>query len=155
MYNDPNYWSWSLHQEDPLEEGMETHSSFLAWRIPGTEEAGVLQSIGSQSQTWLKQLSVHTIHIITLHSCLQVWYFSFIVTLSSHSFFLLILWCPPNLTLVFLLWKWKSLGYVWFCDPVSCSPWDSPDNNSRVVCHFALQGIFLTQGSNPPLRADS
>ena len=34
---------------DPLEEGMETHSSILAWRIPWTEEPGRLQSIGSQS----------------------------------------------------------------------------------------------------------
>ena len=32
----------SLHQEDPLEEGMATHSSFLAWRIPWTEEPGGL-----------------------------------------------------------------------------------------------------------------
>ena len=35
-----------LGQEDPLEEGMATHSSILAWRIPGTEEPGRLQSIG-------------------------------------------------------------------------------------------------------------
>ena len=38
----------SLGQEDPLEEGMETHSSNLAWRIPWTEEPGGLQSLGSQ-----------------------------------------------------------------------------------------------------------
>ena len=38
----------SLGREDPLEEGMATHSSVLAWRIPLTEETGVLQSIGSQ-----------------------------------------------------------------------------------------------------------
>ena len=37
-----------LGQEDPLEEGMETHSSILAWRIPWTEEPGRLQSMGSQ-----------------------------------------------------------------------------------------------------------
>ena len=36
----------SLGQEDPLEEGMATHSSILAWRIPWTEEPGGLQSIG-------------------------------------------------------------------------------------------------------------
>ena len=35
-------------QEDSLEEGMATHSSILAWRIPWTEEPGRLQSIGSQ-----------------------------------------------------------------------------------------------------------
>ena len=33
---------------DPLEEGMATHSSILAWRIPWTEEPDGLQSIGSQ-----------------------------------------------------------------------------------------------------------
>ena len=37
-----------LGWEDPLEEGMATHSSVLAWRIPWTEEPGELQSIGSQ-----------------------------------------------------------------------------------------------------------
>ena len=35
-------------QEDPLEKGMVTHSSILAWRIPWTEESGGLQSMGSQ-----------------------------------------------------------------------------------------------------------
>ena len=33
---------------DPLEEGMATHSSILAWRIPWTQEPGGLQSVGSQ-----------------------------------------------------------------------------------------------------------
>ena len=38
----------SLGWEDPLEEGMATHSSILAWRIPWTEEPGGLRSIASQ-----------------------------------------------------------------------------------------------------------
>ena len=38
----------SLGQEDPLEKGMATHSSILAWRIPWTEETGRLFSMGSQ-----------------------------------------------------------------------------------------------------------
>ena len=37
-----------LDQEDPLEKGMVTHSSILAWRIPWTEEPDRLQSLGSQ-----------------------------------------------------------------------------------------------------------
>ena len=41
-------WFQSLGQEDPLEEGMTTHSSILARRIPWTEEPGGLQSMGSQ-----------------------------------------------------------------------------------------------------------
>ena len=36
----------SLGQEDPLEKGMATHCSILAWRIPRTEEPGGLQSMG-------------------------------------------------------------------------------------------------------------
>ena len=35
-------WDLSLGWEDPLEEGMPTHSSILAWRIPWTEESGRL-----------------------------------------------------------------------------------------------------------------
>ena len=38
----------SLSREDPLEEDMATPSSVLAWRLPGTEEPGGLQSIGLQ-----------------------------------------------------------------------------------------------------------
>ena len=41
-------WIQSLGQEDPLEEGMATDSSILAWKIPWTEEPGGLQSMGSQ-----------------------------------------------------------------------------------------------------------
>ena len=37
-----------LNQEDPLEKGMATHSSILAWRVKWTEELGGLQSMGSQ-----------------------------------------------------------------------------------------------------------
>ena len=46
-------WVQSLSQEDPLEKGMATHSSILAWRISWTEQPGGLQSMGSQSWTQL------------------------------------------------------------------------------------------------------
>ena len=56
-------WVWVqlLGQEDPLEEGMATHSSFLAWRVPWTEEPGGLRSMGLQRVGWtgLKRLSRH------------------------------------------------------------------------------------------------
>ena len=42
-------WVQSMGQEDPLEKGMATHSSILAWRIPWTEEPGRLQSMGCQT----------------------------------------------------------------------------------------------------------
>ena len=41
-------WAQSLVLEDPLEKGMTTHSSILAWKILWTEEPGRLQSMGSQ-----------------------------------------------------------------------------------------------------------
>ena len=46
-------WAQPLGWEDPLEEGMETHSRILAWEIPWTEEPGGLQSMGLQSQAEL------------------------------------------------------------------------------------------------------
>ena len=42
-------WVRSLGQEDSLEEGVATHSSILAWRMPWTEEPGGLQCIGLQN----------------------------------------------------------------------------------------------------------
>ena len=47
-------WVQFLGLEDALEKEMETHSSVLAWRIPGMGEPGGLLSMGSQSQTQLK-----------------------------------------------------------------------------------------------------
>ena len=66
LYSKPSIWSslatqmvknlptiektqvWSLGQEDPLQKGMATHSSILAWRLPWTEGPDRLQSMGSQ-----------------------------------------------------------------------------------------------------------
>ena len=41
-------WIRYLGREDPLEEGMATHSSILAWRVPWTEELGGLQFMGNK-----------------------------------------------------------------------------------------------------------
>ena len=41
-------WVQSLGREHPLEKGMATHASVLAWRIPWTEKPGRLYSMGSQ-----------------------------------------------------------------------------------------------------------
>ena len=56
-------WVQSLGWEDPLEKEMATHSSILAWRIPWSEEPGGPQSTGLKSQTLLKGLGTHTMHI--------------------------------------------------------------------------------------------
>ena len=49
-------WIQSLSREDPLEEGMATHSSILAWEIPWTEAPGWLQSM------WLQRVGHDLAH---------------------------------------------------------------------------------------------
>ena len=53
-------WVRSLGQEDPLEKGMATHTSILAWKIPWTEEPGGLQPIASQ-RVGHKSACTHTL----------------------------------------------------------------------------------------------
>ena len=53
----------SLGQDDPLEKGMVTHSSILAWRIPWTEEPGRLQSMGSPRVRLHWATNTHTSYI--------------------------------------------------------------------------------------------
>ena len=50
-------WVRFLGQEDPLEKGMATHSSIVAWRIPWIEEPCGLQSMGLQNRTQLSSLN--------------------------------------------------------------------------------------------------
>ena len=57
-------WVRSLGWEDPLEEGMATHSSVLAWRIPWTEEPGRQQFIGHKESDTTE---------VTEHTCIYVY----------------------------------------------------------------------------------
>ena len=60
----------SLGQEDPLEKGMATHFSILAWRIPWTEDPGRLQSMGSQK---------------VRHDCVTSTFFQQVTTVDSYA----------------------------------------------------------------------
>ena len=57
-------WVRFLDWEDPLEEGMATHSSILAWRIPWTEEPGGLQSMQSKESDTNERLRTADIKIL-------------------------------------------------------------------------------------------
>ena len=64
---------WSKDQENPLQESMATHSSILAWRLPQTEDRGVLQSIGLQrvGHDWSDLAHTHScklLHIEQMHN---------------------------------------------------------------------------------------
>ena len=67
----------SLGEEDPLEEGMATHSSILAWRIPRTEEPGGPQSIGLQrvGHDWSDLPGVHIYLFFFFYIFLKVFFF--------------------------------------------------------------------------------
>ena len=67
-------WVWSLGQEDPLEKGMEIHSSILAWRIPWTVKPDGLQSMGWQrvGSDWAINTFTFTFHLgKSLGTCLN------------------------------------------------------------------------------------
>ena len=65
-------WVQSLGWKDPLEEEMATHTSFLAWKIPWTEEPGGLQSVGrglegkGHNESNMTEKLVHTWPQLTL-----------------------------------------------------------------------------------------
>ena len=85
---------------------MATHSSVLAWRIPGTEEPGRRPSMGSHrvGHDWSNLAAAAAAAVSN--------------PLRPHGL---------------------------------CNLWNSPGQNTGVDCHFLLQGIFPTQGSNPGL----
>ena len=58
MVKNPPAMQETLDQEDPLEEGMATHSGILAWKIPWTEEPGWLQFMGSQESDTTERLTL-------------------------------------------------------------------------------------------------
>ena len=64
-------WVRFLGWKDPLEEGMATHCSILAWRIPWTEEPGGLQSMGSQrvGHNWACANTKIEEHLVNQNPC--------------------------------------------------------------------------------------
>ena len=69
--NLPAMWEtqvWTLDWEDPLEKGMATHSSILAWRIPWIEEPGGLQSVGLQRVAYNWESNTFTFALVTTGS---------------------------------------------------------------------------------------
>ena len=64
--NLPEMWEThvrSLGQEDPLEKGMLTQSSILAWRSPWTEEPGGLRSVHGVAKSWIQLSDRHSLSL--------------------------------------------------------------------------------------------
>ena len=98
----------SIGREDPLEEGMATHSSVLTWRIPWTEEPGGLQSMGSQrvGHDWSDSMCKHILGKYMLMNIIS----------SSCTDLLIIVWCPTlSFCMAFVL---KSTFFLYeYCYP--------------------------------------
>ena len=106
-------WVWSLGWEDPLEEGMATHSSILAWRIPGTEEPGELKN-------WIQLSNTHTHTHTHTHTCL-----------SCH--------CSSRLPARLLCpWDFPSKNTEWVAMP-SSRGFSPPRDRARLQCRPGLQ----------------
>ena len=137
-------WVWSLGWEDPLEEGMATHSSILAWRIPRTEKPGGLQSMGCTESDRTEQLTHrHTRHRISffiygyiyvyVHICVHV------CSVMSSSL------QPHRLQPARLLYSWILLTRI--LEWVAISSSRKPSRyRTRVSCLSYIVGeIFTTE----------
>ena len=126
-------WVWSLGREYPLEKGMTTHSSILAWRIPWTEEPSKLQSIGSQRvrHDWATNIfSSHTLYPQWLH----------------HFIFLPVVHCCCCCCEVASVVS-DSVRLHRRQPTRLPHPWDSPGKNTWMGCHFLLQCIKVKSES--------
>ena len=133
-----NPWVWDMPGE---ENGNPLHHNILAWGIPWTEEPWRLQSMGSQkSQTWLSRLNNNnrdpedSTDPSTMEKHSEKWP------------------CEPGRRGLWWL-LFRLLSHVWLLQPQGLettrlfSPWDFPNKNTGVGCHFLLWVIFLTQES--------
>ena len=147
----------SLGREDLLEE-MAIHPSTIAWKIPWTEEPGRLQSVGSQ-RVWQTE-RVHFHFHFHLAFCVKK------SKSPTQALGWAVTWVGDGKEEI--LW-WRDTESFWdiVVSSLSCvptllrphglqptrlfCPWNFPGKDTGVSCHFILQGIFPTQGSNPHL----
>ena len=126
----------SLGQEDPLEEGMATHSSILALRIPWTEEPSELQSTGSQ-RAMPERLSMRTCTGgLSRYPDLT----GAKLSLSGQT-------CVSTLPAGSLVWVWWPAGLFTPCVLTSISlPWRLFGLKTEAGAGCGLQGEFLSRG---------
>ena len=137
-------WVRSLGWEDPLEKEMATHSSVLAWRIPGTGEPGGLPSMGSHrvGHNWsdLAAAAFYCKHIQFILS-LMGFPLNKIEQIADEYLIKRVCVCVCSVAP-------DSLQPHRLQPARLLCPWDFPGKNTGVGCHFLHQGIFLTSGSN-------
>ena len=154
---------WSLHGEDPLEEGMATHSSIPAWRIPWTEEAGRLQSIGSQRvrHEWSNLTHAHTHTHIYIYTHTH----THLICIYVHLLYPFICQWTFNILKIFIyfiklwgswLWHAASSIFVASCGLFSCSmqdlvPW--PRSELGFPCMGSVESSPLNFQASPNIKS--
>ena len=121
-------WVWSLDQEDPVEKERVTHPVFLPREFHGQRSLALYSPWGPR-----KLDTTELLPLTNRNAKLNTWWCHFYEVKWSHSVVSNSLW-PHG------LWPTRLLR-----------PWNFPDKSTGVGCHFLLQGIFPTQGSNPGL----
>ena len=154
-------WVWSLGWEDPLEEGMATLSSILAWRIPWTEEPGQLQSMWSQrvGHDWSDRACMRAwkVNLTMCALCFRHIFSHSGLCLSScvlHGTKLLIYVCgwqkggPTNIVAhnVGLV----SLSCLTLCNPMDCSPPGSSVHGILQARKLDWVAVLSSRGSFRP-----
>ena len=125
-------WVRSLGWEDPLEKGMATHSSLLAWRIPWTQEPGEIQSMGLQRVGHSYVTNTFTFHFFRQRETLDV-------SSTKKRRKLIAILNLPRFYMVASLWESRAPTCLapyhckeWWC----CFPWEKARNEK---IHLYLQ----------------
>ena len=165
--------AWSLDQEDPLEEEMATHTNIFAWKIPWRAEANITVHGVAKSQIWLSDWSHTYILRERRKSFKRIQLYTYCGSHTKMLFSSLLerilyyhIYSKSPILQLFELWTFKDANtysiHVSVC-LISCvqlfvTSWtvtcqallskNSPGKNIGESCHFLLQGIFPTQGSN-------
>ena len=105
MQEPQEIWVRFLGQEDPLEEGTATHSSFLAWRSPWTEEPTELQSIG-QKESDTTEATEHASVCVCVYMYIHMFFFRFLSIIIYYQILNIVL-CAISSTLFFICFTYS------------------------------------------------
>ena len=129
-------WVQSLGMDNPLEGEIATHSSILAWKIPGTEVPGRLWSRGWPRIGHYWATNTYTLHVSLLEYLTPNADQSQTLPISVHK----IIFCNDHYFL------WHSIYYT--MNSLKSDIMTYLSLNTGVSCHFLLQRIFVTPASN-------
>ena len=135
-------WVQSLGQRDPLEKGIATHSSILAWRIPWTKEPGGLQSLGSLrvGHDWVTYTYNQIVRTVTCE--LFLWVF----------FLYRVLWYGTMQSCLFSDLQIHTAAYSSspFCYLKCTSNLNIFQNESSCPHHAVVQWLYASESHFPP-----